>query len=404
SISTADDEGSTLGLLFLDLNRFKDINDTYGHQYGDAVLQTLAARLDALLGESGMLARLGGDEFAILLPRTGEKEAILAAQRIVSALGEPFMVDGRVFDVGASVGIAVYPAQARDASELMRRADIAMYAAKRGGDGFVVYRPEMEQTNPVRLSLARELRTAIASNQLTLSYQPQVQISTGCADHVEALVRWRHPERGFMPPSTFIPLAEEMGLIGPLTTWVLSEAARQLDTWRDQGLEIRVAVNLSARSLHDPDLVRTVQDCLAAFNVSPSALALEITESAIIIDPDRAMTTARQLHDMGVRLSIDDFGTGYSSLAYLKRLPIDEVKIDRSFVTDVESNADNAFIVRSLIDLAHNLGIQVVGEGVEDLLALAFLQTHGCELAQGYYLSRPLTPERYSAWLAERAT
>ena len=366
ALATAAENNSRLALFFLDLNRFKDINDTFGHHSGDLVLQTLGARLQAEVGEQGTAARLGGDELAVVLPATDERAAIAAAEKILMALNEPFSLEGQVFDIGSSIGVALYPDHGDDPAILMRRADIAMYAAKRGGDGYVMYAPEMEQSNPTRVALTRELRTAIASNELVLHYQPQMHLESHCAEHLEALVRWNHPEHGFMSPDTFIPVAEESGLIRPLTTWVLNEALRQVSLWNSEGRDIRVSVNLSTRSLHDPDLVHTVRSCLERWSVSSSNLALEITESAIIIDPDRALDTATRLHDLGVRISIDDFGTGYSSLAYLKRLPIDEVKIDRSFVSDVMANADSAFIVRSVIDLAHNLGIQVVAEGVED--------------------------------------
>jgi diguanylate cyclase (GGDEF)-like protein/PAS domain S-box-containing protein len=391
-----------LALFFLDLNRFKDINDTFGHHYGDSVLQTLGDRLQEVVGENGTAARLGGDELAVLLPATDERAAMIAAERIVTVLNEPFSLDGQVFDVGSSIGIALYPDHGEDPSVLMRRADIAMYAAKRGGDGYVLYGSELEQSNPTRVALTRELRTAIANDELVLHYQPQIDLESHSAEHLEALVRWNHPTHGFMAPNVFIPVAEESGLIRPLTAWVLDEALRQVAVWKEGGRDIRVSVNLSARSLHDPDIVDTVRNCLDRWSVDATNLALEITESAIIIDPDRALDTATQLHDLGVRISIDDFGTGYSSLAYLKRLPIDEVKIDRSFVTDVTANADSAFIVRSVIDLAHNLGIQVVAEGVEDATVLDSLAAHDCELAQGYYISRPLAADAVLPWLAAR--
>jgi EAL domain-containing protein (putative c-di-GMP-specific phosphodiesterase class I) len=317
-------------------------------------------------------------------------------------LNQPFSVDGQLFDIGSSIGIALYPDHGEDPSVLMRRADIAMYAAKRGGDGYVMYTPALEQSNPNRVALTHELRTAIAASQLVLHYQPQIHLESNCAQHLEALVRWNHPEHGFMPPDTFIPVAEESGLIRPLTAWVLDDALRQVALWSREGRDIRVSVNLSTRSLHDPEIVDTVRECLERWSVSAANLALEITESAFILDPDRAFDTATRLHNLGVRLSIDDFGTAYSSLAYLKRLPIDEVKIDRSFVTDVTVNVDSAFIVRSVIDLAHNLGIQVVAEGVEDGTILDSLAAQDCELAQGYFISRPLTADAVLPWLAER--
>ena len=393
---------SRLALFFLDLNRFKDINDTFGHHSGDAVLQTLGTRLLQLVGDRGTAARLGGDELAVLLPNSDERCAIEWADRILAVLTEPFDLDGQIFDVGSSIGIALYPDHGEDSAVLMRHADIAMYAAKRGRESYVLYSPTLEHVNPARIALTRELRAAISSNQLVLHYQPQVHLESQCAEHLEALVRWNHPERGFLSPDTFIPVAEESGLIRPLTAWVLNEAIRQIAIWKEVGRDIRIAVNLSARSLHDPDIVDTVSSCLERWSVHPSNIALEITESAFIVDPDRALDTATRLHNLGIRLSIDDFGTGYSSLAYLKRLPIDEVKIDRSFVIDAGLNADSAFIVRSVIDLAHNLGIQVVAEGVEDEAVLHSLMDHDCELAQGYYISRPLTADAVLPWLDGR--
>lgn len=402
ALAEAAQANTRLALFFLDLNRFKDINDTFGHHSGDLVLQTLGARLQAEVGEDGTAARLGGDELAVVLPATDERAAIAAAERIVTVLNEPFTLEGQVFDIGSSIGIALYPDHGEDPTVLMRRADIAMYAAKRGGDGYVVYAPELEQSNPTRVALTRELRNAIATNQLVLHYQPQIHLESHSAEHLEALVRWNHAHHGFLAPDTFIPVAEETGLIRPLTAWVLNEALRQVAVWNSEGRNIRVSVNLSSRSLHDPDIVGTVRACLERWSVSASNLALEITESAIITDPDRALDIATRLHDLGVRLSIDDFGTGYSSLAYLKRLPIDEVKIDRSFISDVIANADSAFIVRSVIDLAHNLGIQVVAEGVEDGTVLDSLAAQDCELVQGYYISRPLTADAVLPWLTTR--
>jgi diguanylate cyclase (GGDEF)-like protein/PAS domain S-box-containing protein len=402
ALAAAAEDKTRLALFFLDLNRFKDVNDTFGHHYGDSVLQALGARLEAVVGENGTAARLGGDELAVLLPETDERGAIAWAEKIVTVLTEPFSLDGQVFDLGSSIGIALYPDHGDDPTVLMRRADIAMYAAKRGGDGYLLYTPALEHSNPTRVALTGELRTAIATNQLILHYQPQIHLASHGAEHLEALVRWNHPKHGFMMPDTFITVAEESALIRPLTAWVLNEALRQVVMWKEEGRDIRVSVNLSARSLHDPEIVDTVRACLERWSVSSANLALEITESAFIIDPERALETATRLHNLGVRLSIDDFGTGYSSLAYLKRLPIDEVKIDRSFVADATVNADSAFIVRSVIDLAHNLGIQVVAEGVEDGTILDSLAAHHCEMAQGYFISRPLSADAVLPWLAER--
>jgi diguanylate cyclase (GGDEF)-like protein len=380
------------------LNRFKDVNDTFGHHCGDLLLQQIAQRLCHTLRDSDTVARLGGDEFAVLLPRADEVGAMRIGRKIVAALDESFEVEGQVFDVGVSIGCALYPDHGEDATSLMRRADVAMYVAKRTEVGYATYSSDQDEHSPDRLALMSDLRAATAGDQLSLHYQPQIDIKTGSVDHVEALARWRHPERGFVPPDTFICLAEETGLIKPLTKWVLNEALRQRAAWQASGLDIRVAVNLSARSLHDPELVDTITDLLQVWGVNAPCLEVEITESAIIVDPDRAMKTLTRLHEMGVWISIDDFGTGYSSLAHLKRLPVDQIKIDRSFVMDMTENVDNAFIVRSIIDLSHNLGLKVVAEGVENQETLDMLAAMDCDMAQGYHLSKPLPTLEMTVW------
>lgn len=399
AILAAERDGRPLALLLMDLNRFKDVNDTFGHHYGDALLQQLGASLHRVLRESDTVARLGGDEFAVLLPATDTVGASLAVGKILSVLERPFEIDGHVFDVGASIGVALYPEHGEDATALMRHADVAMYAAKRSGVGSVTYSLEQDRNDPDRLALTRELRGAADDEQMLLHYLPQVDLKTGGAEQVEALIRWEHPERGFMAPGRFISLAEDTGLMKPLTRWVFGEALRQCAEWNKRGLDIRVAVNVSARSLHDPELVDTIAGALASCGVKPSNLEVEITESSLVVDPDRAMATLSALHDMGVWISIDDFGSGYSSLAHLKRLPIDAIKIDRSFVTDMAANSDNAFIVRSIIELGHNLGLLVVAEGVENQTTMDMLAGWGCDMAQGFYLSRPLSPDAYVRWL-----
>jgi diguanylate cyclase (GGDEF)-like protein/PAS domain S-box-containing protein len=411
AILVAQRERSALALFFMDLDRFKEVNDTFGHHCGDALLQQLAVRLQRVLQESDTVARLGGDEFAILLPATGEAGAAAVARKLIAALEQPFEIEGHVFDVGASVGCALHPEHGADASTLMRKADVAMYIAKRTDCEYAIYSSDHDKNDPARLVLMRELRCALDEDaasysseplpphgRLLLHYQPQLNVKIGCTDHVEALVRWHHPERGLLFPGAFVPLAEETGLLEPLTRWVLTEALRQCSVWQQAGQDIRVAVNLSPRSLHDPQLVDTVATLLAKSSVKPSSLQVEITESAIIVNPERARETLACLHDMGVQVAIDDFGTGYSSLAYLKRLPIDDIKIDRSFVTNLTENSDNAFIVQSVIDLGHNLGLEVIAEGVENAPTYEYLARMGCDMIQGYYLSRPLPPADLACW------
>ncbi|HEY8284572.1 MAG TPA: GGDEF domain-containing phosphodiesterase, partial [Chloroflexota bacterium] len=316
---------------------------------------------------------------------------------ILRALDQPFVLEGYSMTLGASIGITLAPDHGQDAITLLRRADVAMYTAKRGATGYALYTTEQDQYSPDRLGLTGELRQAIEQDRLCLHYQPKVDLKTGHLDGVEALVRWPHPDRGLLPPDQFIPLAEHTGLIAPLSRWVLGTALRQCRAWRDEGLEIRVAVNLSARLLQDEHLIETVSDLLQAHGVPPNDLELEITESAVMADPARALGLLHRLHMMGVRLSIDDFGTGYSSLAYLNRLPVDEVKIDKSFILGLRTD-DAATITRSIIDLGHNLGLVVVAEGVEDQVAYERLGGMGCDLAQGYYLSRPIPAADLTAW------
>jgi diguanylate cyclase (GGDEF)-like protein/PAS domain S-box-containing protein len=388
-----------VSLMMMDLDRFKEVNDTFGHHSGDVLLQQVSQRLVANMRQSDTIARLGGDEFAVLLPQTDAVGAIDAARRLVEALRQPFTLEDRQLDVGISMGIAAYPVHGSDAATLMRRADSAMYAAKRGSDDFSVYSPERDENNSARLLMTGELRHAIEANELVLHYQPKVGLVDGSIRNVEALVRWIHPERGFTPPDTFIPLAEETGLIKPLTIWVLNEALRQHRAWRVNDVDIRMAVNFSARMLHDPDLVRTIAELLQRWKVEPSRLLIEITESAIMLDPESAMTTLTHLHNAGVWTAIDDFGTGYSSLGYLRKLPVDEIKIDKSFVLEMATNRDDASIVELIVNLGHNLGLKVVAEGVDNQRTLTMLTEMGCDLAQGFFLSRPVPALELTAML-----
>jgi diguanylate cyclase (GGDEF)-like protein len=390
--------GCTVGLM--DLDGFKEINDTLGHQHGDQLLQEIARRL-TWAADGAVVARLGGDEFAFLVADEIRPDAALRfARRLLHALDQPVDLDGVDVQIGASIGLACAPEHARDASGVLKRADLAMYDAKGAGAGARLYEPAMDTTDPQRLALVGELRHAIEHGELKVHVQPKASLITNQITGVEALVRWKHPTLGSVPPDQFVPVAERSGLIRPLTMLVLRQALEACATWRATGREISVAVNLSARSLVDLDLVDDVSRLLRRYDVPPHLLTLELTESSVMTDPARAMGLLVSLQDMGVRLSIDDFGTGYSSLSYLKRLPVHEVKIDRSFITHMVTDADDATIVRSIIDLARNLSLDVVAEGVEDREAWLHLAALGCTSVQGYHLARPMPLEEFPGWLA----
>jgi EAL domain-containing protein (putative c-di-GMP-specific phosphodiesterase class I) len=322
------------------------------------------------------------------------------AQVLVKALEQPFTLDGHTVSVGASIGIAMYPEHGTDVETLLRHADVAMYIAKRGATGHAVYSWERDARDPDSLSLIGELRESIDRNELVLHYQPKLSMMTGRCERVEALVRWQHPRHGLMPPDQFIPLAEETGLIKPLTQWVLETALRQCRAWHDSGLDIIVGVNLSMRNLHDPDLVEQIVQLLKTTGVQPESLKLEVTESALMTDPQRALATLTRLRDIGVEVAIDDFGTGHASLSYLKQMPVGEIKLDRSFVRDMRTDKNDYTIVRSTIELAHDLGLRVIAEGVEDQATWDMLVELGCDLAQGYHMSCPLPASDLRRWLA----
>ena len=397
-------ESEELAVLMLDLDRFKEINDTLGHAAGDDVLREVAWRLSKATRKGDSIARLGGDEFSILLPNASETDAAMVVSRVSSCLEEPIVVQDLPLRVDASIGLAAFPRDGGDADLLIQHADVAMYAAKAANGGFAMYERFADPHTPDRLALIGELRGALEREEIVLYYQPQMTLSTGGIMAVEALIRWQHPQRGLIPPDEFIPFVQETGLIKPLTHYVLDRALRQCRAWMDQGRPMKVAVNLAMRNLLDADLPVDVADLLKLNGVSTDLLVLEITESAVISDPLRTEAVLARLAKMGVRLSVDDFGTGYSSLTYLTRLPIDEIKIDRSFVTNMNSSADKEVVVRSTIDLARNLGKQVVAEGVETAGVLQRLEELGCHLVQGYYVSRPLPAEELDAWLAESAS
>jgi diguanylate cyclase (GGDEF)-like protein len=379
-------------VMLIDLDHFKEINDTLGHHAGDRLLEDVARRLSETLGDGeNTVARLGGDEFGVLMPTLQRPaDAMLFAQTLITRLREPFLVEGLTLEVDGSIGIACFPMHGTTVEQLNQRADIAMYAAKESGRGHVMFEPELDRYSPRRLALAGALRQAIVDGEIILYFQPKADLQTGRIVGVEALARWQHPELGLVGPTEFVPIAEQTGLIGPLTSHVLDEALRQLREWNDEGLDLTVAVNLSARSFLDAQLALEIPRLLEGRGVEATRLELEITESMLMLDPGRAKATLDRLSAIGLSLSVDDFGTGYSSLANLKRLPVDGIKIDKSFVMDMAHDASDAAIVHSTIGLAHNLGLRVVAEGVENQESWRVLRDQGCDLAQGFHVSRPL--------------
>ena len=378
------------GVLLLDLDRFKDINDALGHDRGDSLLQEVTARLRGVLRATDTIARLGGDEFAVLTTDAKHPDDVVStARKILAALDGPFALGDQMVETGASIGIALYPVHGDDPGTLLRRADVAMYVAKRSGGGCSLYAPEQEAQSLRRSGLAGELRRSIPQGEMVLHYQPQVLLGSGTVYSVEALVRWNHPREGLMPPDRFIPMTEETGVIHPLTAWALDSALTQLCKWLAMGIDVSVALNVSPRIIEDHSLEEMVAQALAATKVEPHRLTLEITEGvAMAAAAAKALHT---LHEMGVRLSLDDFGTGYSSLLYLMRLPVHEIKIDRSFVSGLGTEPDSGAIVRSAVGLGHNLGLRVVAEGLQDRLAEAVLIEAGCDAAQGFLFGRPVT-------------
>jgi len=391
-----------LAVLTMDLDRFKHVNDTLGHHMGDLLLREVAYRLHrALQRRTDTVARLGGDEFAVLLPTEGVEGAKLVARKIVEVLSEPLTIEGHLVDVGASTGIAVYPEHGDDADTLMRRADVAMYSAKRAGTDFEIYDSRHDQNTPARLSLLGELRHAVEHDQLALLFQPTISLGTRTAGSAEALLRWHHPERGVVLPERFVPFAEQTGYIKAVTRWVLNMVFGQCAAWHARGIDLRVSVNISARDLHTADFPRLLAELAGAHGMKPEAVSLEVTESAVMEDPAHALEILERLHAMGVRLAIDDFGTGYSSLAYLKRLPVDELKIDKSFVMGLVRDRDDAAIVRATIDLAHHMGLAVTAEGVEEASVLETLRRLGCDQAQGNFISPPLPAAALERWIRQ---
>ena len=393
--------GTSVTVLIMDLDRFKTINDTLGHHTGDQVLQQVGRLLSALTRKSDTTARLGGDEFALLLNNTTADQAKQVAEKIRRTLETPIAIGQHSLDVRTSIGMAAFPAHGEDAETLMRHADAAMYAAKRSNSDYAVYDPRTHDQRQEELSLLSELRHAVDAGELRLHYQPKIELATGKVTGVEALVRWNHPVKGSIPPLHFIPFAEQTGFIKTITRWVIDEAARQATAWRNDGRPLKVAINISAQDLLNSDLPGIVSAALQVHGAPPELLSIEVTESGIMQDPAHAIEVMGRLSEIGVGRAIDDFGTGYSSLAYVKQLPVDEIKIDRSFVRNIVNDKKDMAIVLSTVELCHNLGLVVVAEGVEDDLSCELLRRIGCDLAQGFVFSRPLAPDALEAWLKE---
>ena len=398
-------DGGRLAVLLMDLNRFKDVNDTLGHHSGDLLLRLVADRLSSTIPPGATAIRLGGDEFVFLIPYVaGPESALYIAEELLDRLTRPFTIGSLEVGVGAAVGVALGPDHGDDPGTLLQHADIAMYAAKAAGEGSaILFDPSLTITGTRRLSLGGELRAAIEQQLLEVHYQPIATMRTGAVVGMEALVRWRHPEHGWIAPEDIVALAEHLGLVRPLTQFVLESATAQACQWRRDGHDICVAVNLAAQSLVDANLPGDIGEILNASGLEPDGLILEITETQVIRDPEQTLDVLNQLHDAGITVAVDDFGTGYSSLSYLTRLPVGEIKIDKSFVQQMLVDPTSRKIVRSIVDLGENLGMTVVAEGVEGLLVWDALDQMGCTMAQGYYLSRPASADAITEWLQTRA-
>ena len=407
AMRVASQRGSWVGVVYADFDNFKFVNDSLGHSAGDALLKIMAGRMVAAVGPDDLVARLAGDEFVVLLIDPPRDEAAIGAtlHRIRSAVIAPVEIEGRNFRLTSSFGAAIYPRDGDSAETLLANADAAMYRAKEaGGDGLIFYTPEINANLRERLTLLNELRNADPSRDFVLHYQPQVDLRTGEIFAVEALIRWRHPRLGLTPPAAFIPLAEESGLIVPIGDWVLREACRQTKAWQDAGLPpIAVSVNVSARQFRENHIICAVAEALAASGLDPKRLELELTESMVMHDVDRAIETMKELRALGVRLSIDDFGTGYSSLSALKRFPVDRLKIDRSFIQDLPDNEDDRAVASAVISLGQKLNLRVIAEGVETDAQVAFLRDNHCDELQGYHFSRPVPAEAIGELLRRRA-
>ncbi|MBU3023470.1 EAL domain-containing protein [Aestuariibacter sp. A3R04] len=395
----ANQENNTVMVLMMDIDRFKEINDTVGHETGDVLLKHIAKRIQQQDSLPGLLARLGGDEYGMVITVNNDNDVEPLIGQVVAAFDQPFNIDGLVLDIDCSIGAACFPADATTPQGLMQCADIALYSCKDGHHNFARYSASLNKYSVQRLNLMSELKSALQEGQLQYYYQPKLQIDTLSITSVECLMRWIHPVHGFIPPDEFIPLAEQTGAIRHVTNWGLRTALSRQQQWREQGHNISVAVNISAVDLIDMTLPTLVSDLLSEFNAEPEYLTLEVTESAIMSDPQNALRALNALKRMGIKLSIDDFGTGYSSMAQLKDMPVHELKIDKAFVLALATNNDDKTIVNTMVSLAKNLGLEVVAEGVEDGASLQYLRSVGCTKAQGYFIAKPLPEQAFSDWL-----
>ncbi|MBU1192320.1 MAG: EAL domain-containing protein [Gammaproteobacteria bacterium] len=399
ALFVAEREKKKVAVLMVDLDRFKEVNDSLGHEAGDQLIIQVATRFSEVLRHSDTVGRLGGDEFAVIIPNADGDMASHLASSLLEALDAEFELNGIRLSVSASIGISVYPMHGMDVSTLLKHADIAMYAAKRSRYGFEIYDANTDEHQPGRLTLVGDLRQALINRELELYYQPKVDLRTGTLYGAEALARWPHNKRGFVPPDEFIPIMEQTGLIRPFTVWAIEHALQQCAHWHAAGIDLTVAVNLSMESLLDPQFPVQLVSLLKRSDVPPSCLILEITESVFLSEHARVSGVLARLREQGVQFSIDDFGTGHSSLSRLRKLPVGELKIDRSFVKDMVDDRDDAVIVRSTVDLAHNLGLAVIAEGVENEVSLNLLRDMGCDMAQGYYIGRPQPADEFTRFL-----
>lgn len=393
--------GIPLAFLILDIDDFKKVNDTLGHYSGDSLLKKVASSLKGTLRDSDTLARIGPDEFGILIQTKTDPESIdQIRKKIQRIFFQPFVIEGLSIEVQVSMGIAFFPKHGKEAETIMQRASVAVYSARQDRNKFTVYSEKLDKNSPHRLTMVGELRQAIQNDELILYYQPKIDLQKWQVLGVEALVRWQHPEHGFMPPDEFIPMAERTGLIRPLSVWMLNHALSQAEIWHKKDIKISVAVNFSPVTFLDTELPNQIIGMLSLYEVPAKYVTFEITEGSMLKDPAMAMEIMNRLVEAGIKISIDDFGTGYSSLAYFKNLPVQEVKIDKSFVSDMLTNERDNVIVKSIIDLGHNLGMRVVAEGVENKETMIALKQMGCDVLQGYYVSRPVSSGDFMDWIS----
>ena len=402
TIHNAHQERTSFSILIMDLDRFKEVNDTLGHEVGDKLLQQVAKRLTHLLREVDVIVRLGGDEFAVLLTTAQEKQAKIIAKKIINEFQSVFTVNDIPLYIGISIGISIYPQHGITAQILQQRADVAMYVAKRNKTGYDIYNPKYDKYSIGRLSLISELRLAIDLNQLFMEYQPIIELKTGRVVNAEALLRWNHPERGKVYPDEIIPIAEQTGLINHITYWIIETTAKYNKKLKESGIDIKITINLSVYNLQENDFVENIVNIFKKNEISASNFIMEITESVMMTNPKKSIDVLNQLDELGIEITVDDFGTGYSSLAYLKQLPLSKLKIDKSFIMDMIHDDNDAMIVRSTIDLAHNLGMQVVAEGIEEKENLDLLNILDCELGQGYFISHPLPDDEFETWVIKQ--